>query len=51
MAVDLQGLRDRPAALDGTLTIESRRGDGTRLRARLPCEKRERRDSNPRPPA
>jgi PAS domain S-box-containing protein len=32
----LQGLRDRLAALDGTLTIESPPGKGTQLRARLP---------------
>ena len=33
----LQGLRDRLAALDGTLVIEDRTGGGTRLRAELPC--------------
>ena len=33
----LRGLQDRLAALDGTLTIESPRGEGTRLRARIPC--------------
>jgi signal transduction histidine kinase len=32
----LQGLRDRLAALDGTLVIESPPGKGTQLRARLP---------------
>jgi PAS domain S-box-containing protein len=32
----LQGLRDRIAALNGTLDIESRPGSGTVLRARLP---------------
>ena len=32
----LQGLRDRLAAVNGTLEIESRHGSGTRLRARLP---------------
>jgi PAS domain S-box-containing protein len=32
----LQGLRDRLAAVNGTLEIESRPGSGTRLRARLP---------------
>jgi PAS domain S-box-containing protein len=33
----LQGLRDRLAALNGTLVIESRTGGGTTLRAQLPC--------------
>jgi signal transduction histidine kinase len=33
----LRGLQDRLAALDGTLTVESPAGDGTRLRARIPC--------------
>jgi signal transduction histidine kinase len=33
----LRGLQDRLAALDGTLSIESPRGEGTRLRARIPC--------------
>ena len=32
----LQGLRDRIAAINGTLTIDSRPGAGTVLRARLP---------------
>ena len=32
----LQGLRDRLAAVNGTLDIDSRPGEGTRLRARLP---------------
>ena len=32
----LQGLRDRVAAVNGTLTIDSRPGAGTILRARLP---------------
>ena len=32
----LQGLRDRIAAVNGTLTIESQPGAGTILRARLP---------------
>ncbi len=32
----LQGLRDRLAALNGTLMIDSRPGNGTQLRARLP---------------
>jgi PAS domain S-box-containing protein len=34
----LQGLRDRIAAVNGTLDIESRLGTGTVLRARLPIE-------------
>ncbi len=34
----LQGLRDRIAAVNGTLTIESRPGAGTVLRARLPID-------------
>jgi PAS domain S-box-containing protein len=34
----LQGLRDRIAAVNGTLDIESRSGAGTVLRARLPIE-------------
>jgi PAS domain S-box-containing protein len=33
----LQGLRDRLAALDGTLAIDSRPDNGTEVRARLPC--------------
>jgi PAS domain S-box-containing protein len=33
----LQGLRDRLAAAGGTLVIESRPGEGTQLRARLPA--------------
>jgi len=33
----LEGLRDRLAALNGTLVIESRTGGGTRVRADLPC--------------
>ena len=32
----LQGLRDRLAALNGTLDVESPPGAGTALRARLP---------------
>jgi PAS domain S-box-containing protein len=34
----LQGLRDRIAAVNGTLTIDSRPGNGTVLRARLPID-------------
>jgi signal transduction histidine kinase len=33
----LRGLEDRLAALDGTLWLESPAGQGTRLRARIPC--------------
>jgi signal transduction histidine kinase len=33
----LRGLRDRVEALDGSLTVESERGRGTRLRAVFPC--------------
>jgi signal transduction histidine kinase len=33
----LRGLQDRLAALDGTLSIDSPEGAGTRLRARIPC--------------
>jgi signal transduction histidine kinase len=32
----LRGLEDRLAALDGTLSLESAAGEGTRLRARIP---------------
>ena len=32
----LRGLADRVAALDGTLTVDSPVGGGTRLRAELP---------------
>jgi len=32
----LRGLGDRVGALDGTLELESPRGGGTRLRARIP---------------
>lgn len=34
----LRGLQDRVAALDGKLEIESSPGDGTTIRAELPCE-------------
>jgi signal transduction histidine kinase len=33
----LRGLQDRLAALDGTLSVDSPEGAGTRLRARIPC--------------
>jgi signal transduction histidine kinase len=33
----LQGLSDRVAALDGQLELESPPGEGTRVRARIPC--------------
>ena len=33
----LRGLQDRLAALDGSLSIDSPAGGGTRLRARIPC--------------
>ena len=33
----LRGLRDRVAAVGGTLTVDSRPGGGTRIRAELPC--------------
>jgi signal transduction histidine kinase len=36
----LRGLADRVAALDGTLSVESPEGAGTRLHAELPCEPR-----------
>jgi signal transduction histidine kinase len=34
----LRGLADRVAALDGTLSLDSPEGGGTRLRAAIPCE-------------
>jgi signal transduction histidine kinase len=34
----LRGLADRIAALDGTLTVESPPGRGTRLHVEIPCE-------------
>jgi signal transduction histidine kinase len=33
----LRGLEDRLAALDGTLSLDSPAGRGTRLRAKIPC--------------
>ncbi|MDQ3738603.1 MAG: sensor histidine kinase, partial [Actinomycetota bacterium] len=33
----LEGLADRVAALDGTLTVESQPGHGTRVTAEIPC--------------
>ena len=41
----LRGLADRVAALDGTLSLDSPSGRGTRLRARIPVESRGRRDT------
>ena len=34
----LRGLEDRLSALDGTLSLDSPAGHGTRLRARIPCD-------------
>jgi signal transduction histidine kinase len=34
----LAGIADRAEALDGTLTIDSRLGEGTRIHVELPCE-------------
>ena len=34
----LRGLGDRVAALDGTLSLESPPGRGTRLHVEIPCE-------------
>jgi signal transduction histidine kinase len=34
----LRGLGDRVAALDGTLSVESPPGHGTRLHVEIPCE-------------
>jgi signal transduction histidine kinase len=34
----LRGLADRVAALDGTLSLESPAGGGTRLRAKIPLD-------------
>jgi signal transduction histidine kinase len=34
----LRGLADRVAALDGTLSLESPAGRGTRLHVEIPCE-------------
>ena len=36
----LRGLEDRLAALDGTLSLDSPAGEGTRLRAKIPCAPR-----------
>jgi len=33
----LRGLADRIAALDGTLSVDSPAGGGTRLQVELPC--------------
>jgi signal transduction histidine kinase len=35
----LQGLRDRVGALDGALTVVSPEGEGTLVRARIPCRR------------
>jgi signal transduction histidine kinase len=34
----LRGLADRVSAIDGTIEIDSRAGEGTRVRVELPCE-------------
>jgi signal transduction histidine kinase len=34
----LRGLADRVAAFDGTLSVDSPAGHGTRLHAEIPCE-------------
>ena len=34
----LRGLVDRVSAIDGTIDIDSRAGEGTRVRVELPCE-------------
>jgi signal transduction histidine kinase len=34
----LRGLNDRVAALDGTLALDSRPGEGTRLHVEIPCQ-------------
>ena len=36
----LRGLEDRLSALDGTLSLDSPAGRGTRLRAQIPCDPR-----------
>jgi signal transduction histidine kinase len=41
----LRGLADRVAALDGTLSLDSPSGRGTRLRAKIPVDSRGRRDT------
>jgi signal transduction histidine kinase len=47
----LEGLRDRVAALDGELTVISPPGEGTLIRARIPCHaERPRAKSPPEPP-
>ena len=49
----LIGLADRVEVLGGTIAIESPAGEGTAVHVELPATaaERERRDSNPRPPA
>ncbi|MEA2285860.1 MAG: hypothetical protein QOJ21_1903, partial [Solirubrobacteraceae bacterium] len=50
----LRGLQDRLSALDGTLSVHSPPGEGTHLRARIPCGASalvaEARDTAPAPP-
>jgi signal transduction histidine kinase len=36
----LNGIADRVAALDGTLSVDSPAGRGTRLEVEIPCEPR-----------
>ena len=38
----LRGMRERMELLDGTLVIESHRGEGSVVRARVPCAAQER---------
>ncbi len=43
----LRGLADRVAALDGTLSLDSPSGRGTRLRAKIPVERKSRGSDRP----